>query len=110
MRLTHVALVSSNSCVDMADEVAAVLETVEPCALFVTELVARLPQVEPADVIDAVVASSRFLVVDHPSPDRHLQGDFRVVALETERHSAVAAAADLWSGWLREFRVHHRCS
>jgi hypothetical protein len=96
--------------VNVADEVAAVLEAAEPSALFVTELAARLPDRELTEIVAALATSPRFLVVDNPSPDRHLQGDLRVAAVETEQQSAVAAAADVWSGWLRDFCLHHRCS
>lgn len=86
-----------------------------PRALFLTELVARIPGATVAGVAEALVGlgPGRVLVVDHASPDRHLEADLRVLALvnQTPEGDAQArrAADEVWTAWLRDILVHHRC-
>lgn len=83
-------------------------------ALFLTELQAGLSDTSNDEISGAVrelAVRQLLLVVDHQSPDPHITGDLRVVAL-LDAHDADQAhqrAELVWARWLREFLTHHRC-
>jgi hypothetical protein len=89
--------------------------------MFMTELYTRVP-LEPSTVerICESLAGSRLLVVEHRSPDPHINGDLRVVSLIMDgapdangtsngRMAALRAASDVWDSWVRELLSSHRC-
>ena len=81
-------------------------------ALFVTELPARQGGPAPSELDDALGAldGDRVRVVDHTSPDPHLAGDLRVVALVGAPATDPVANAELvWTAWLRDVLAAHRC-
>ena len=111
----HASPVEKRSTAPMlvADLVAVLAEHPEH-ALFVTELVARLGEPRPCteDVESALAAldGDRVVVVDHPSPDPHLVGDLRVVALAGPSATDAGVYAErAWTRWVREALVAHRC-
>lgn len=97
---------------ETAQAILKALRSTPDCALFVTELQARLRQFDQ-QVIETALTSmdgTELLIVHHGSPDPHLRGDFRIAALLGGQGLHGAAAADVvWRGWLREFLMHHRC-
>jgi hypothetical protein len=100
----------------MDDAVLTKLRSASPPAMFMTELAARL-SLSVAEVEEACerLNGVHTLTLGYTSPDRHLTGDFRVVALLGEpghaegRSSAIHAADATWNAWLREFQSAHRC-
>lgn len=100
----------------MDDAVVIKLRSASPPAMFLTELAAclSLPVAEVEEACERL-NGVHTLTIGFTSPDRHLDGDFRVVALLAEpghldgRSSAIRAADTTWNAWLREFQSAHRC-
>lgn len=94
------------------EQVLSTLRRNQPAALFVSELAARVKSSDLEPALDELQAEHSVLVSSYPPPDPHLEGlDLRIVALVPEEGepTAAEAAATVWSGWLRQFLVNHRC-
>lgn len=113
--------VAAASAEPVGDPAAAVVHWLAEAprrALFVTELGARwgragfaAARLDPT--LEALQASGSVAVVDHPSPDPHLDAiDRRTVGLAPAAGAAAqarGAAEDVWNEWLRGFLASHRC-
>lgn len=107
-----------NNPPDVGGEICALLARAPHSALFATELAARFPDRESARVVDehltGLARLGRVAVVDHASPDPHIVGDFRVVALVrdgedgSEAHARHCAEV-VWREFLYEVLASHRC-
>ena len=103
---------------DIGGAICALLARAPHSALFATELAARFRDREPARVVEEHLSRlarlGRVAVVDHASPDPHIVGDFRVVALirdgegGSDAHAGHCAEA-VWREFLYEVLASHRC-
>jgi hypothetical protein len=103
---------------DVGGEICVMLARAPHSALFVTELAARLGDRAPARAVEEhltrLASHGRVAIVDHASPDRHIVGDFRVIALirdaddESDAHAGHCAEA-VWREFLYEVLASHRC-
>jgi hypothetical protein len=94
--------------------IKALIDATPNGAMFIGELVAAsvlpLPRVE--EMLTTFADRHEVTVVWNASPDRHLDGDWRVVASRAGRDAAAAAAAAAqhYDQCVRTFLQRHRCT
>ncbi|GGF30655.1 hypothetical protein [Subtercola lobariae] len=81
--------------------------------MFIGELAASLNvSVSEVEVLLAATDAGAVLVTEHPSPDRHIVADLRIVVdVRADGVAAAQASSDrLWNEWLRTVLQQHRCA